>query len=86
MPCVTGRSSFFIPTVDICHGVGAALDVGAEQEGAAVVTNLLYPTKNQVGFSVKEKTKTNISKLNPRSQKCNLINPINITFPLDIQH
>lgn len=57
MPCVTGRSSFFIPAVDICHGVGAALDVGAEQEGTAVVANLLHPTKDQVGFSVKGEDK-----------------------------
>lgn len=37
--------------VDVGHGVGAALDVGAVQEGAAVVADLLRPVQDQVGFS-----------------------------------
>lgn len=43
MPHVTGRSALFTPAVDIRHGVGAALDVRAAQEGSAVVANFLRP-------------------------------------------
>ena len=43
MPRVAGRSALFTPTVDVRHGVGAALDVGAAQEGPAVVADLLHP-------------------------------------------
>lgn len=44
MPHIGGRSCLFTPAVDICHGVGAALDVGAAQEGPAIEANLLHPT------------------------------------------
>lgn len=37
--------------IDVGHGVGAALDVGAVQEGAAVVADLLCSVQYQVGFS-----------------------------------
>lgn len=48
--------------VDIGHGVGAALDVGAVQEGPAVVADLLCSVQYQVGFSTvgpEEKRKIN---------------------------
>lgn len=37
--------------VHVGHGVGAALDVGAVQEGPAVVADLLRSVQDQVGFS-----------------------------------
>lgn len=61
MPRVAGRSSLFAPAVNVRHGVGAALDVGAAQEGPAVVAYLLYPIKYQVGFSVEGGNKENKS-------------------------
>lgn len=67
MPHIGGRSCLFTPAVDICHGVGAALDVGAAQEGPAIEANLLHPTQYEVGFSVKEDkiTKIWLLYLNP---------------------
>lgn len=59
MPRVTGSSPIFTTAVDVRHGVGAALDVGAAQEGPAVVADLLHPVQNQVGFSVRREGKTN---------------------------
>lgn len=42
MPRVT-RPALITPAVDVRHGVGAALDVGAAQERSAVEANLLHP-------------------------------------------
>lgn len=43
VPRIARRSALVTPAVDICHGIGAALDVGAVEERPAVVANLLYP-------------------------------------------
>lgn len=57
VPRVTRGSTLLTPAEDVRHGVGAALDVGAVQEGPAVVANLVYSSKYQVGFSIEGKDK-----------------------------
>lgn len=60
-------------TVDVGHGIGAALDVGAVQEGAAVVADLLCSVQYQVGFSIvgpEEKRKINGRCQPPLLQCC----------------
>lgn len=59
---VARESAFVAAAVDVGHGVGAALDVGAVQEGPAVVADLLHSVQYQVGFSTvapQEKRKIN---------------------------
>lgn len=59
--------------VDVGHGVGAALDVGAVQEGAAVVADLLRSVQYQVGFSTvgaEENRKINAQCQPPVLQRC----------------
>lgn len=62
------RWEAFAAAVDVGHGVGAALDVGAVQERAAVVAELLRSVQYQVGFSTvcpEEKNKSIKSRLRP---------------------
>lgn len=54
MPRVARRSLLFAPAVDVRHGVRAALDVGAAQEGAAVQADLLDSAEDEAGFSVEK--------------------------------
>ena len=64
MPCVSGGSTLFAPAVDICHGVGATLNVGAVQEGPAVVANFLHPVQYQIGFSSGGKDENKVHQMN----------------------
>lgn len=57
VPRVSRRSTLLTPAEDIRHGVGAALDVGAVQEGPAVVADLVYSSEYQIGFSGEGKHK-----------------------------
>ena len=67
MPRVAGRSTLFIAAVDVRHGVSAALDMGAAQEGPAVEAELLHPAEYQVGFSIREDKKENLCYYNIRT-------------------
>lgn len=54
MPRVARRLILFTSTVDVRHGVRAALDVGAAQERATVEADLLDPAEYETCFSVEE--------------------------------
>lgn len=72
LPVARG-SAFVTAAVDVGHGVSAALDVGAVQEGTAVVADLLRSVQYQVGFSTvgsEEKRKTNSQFQPPILQRC----------------
>lgn len=45
MPRVAGRSTLFASAVDISHGVCAALNMGAAEEGPAIQADGLHPSK-----------------------------------------
>lgn len=49
-PRVGGRPQLVALAEDVGHGVGAALDVAAVEERAAVVADLLHPVQDQVGL------------------------------------
>lgn len=51
-PRVGGRPQLVALAEDVGHGVGAALDVAAVEERAAVVADLLHPVQDQVGLSM----------------------------------
>lgn len=53
-PRVGGRPQLVALAEDIGHGVGAALDVAAVEERAAVVADLLHPVQDQVGLPAEE--------------------------------
>lgn len=52
VPRVGGRPQLVALAEDIGHGVGAALDVAAVEERAAIVADLLHPVQDQVGLPV----------------------------------
>lgn len=64
MPCVSSGPTLFAPAVDVRHGVGATLDVGASQEGPAVVANFLHPVQYQIGFSSGGEDENKVHQMN----------------------
>lgn len=62
-PRVGGRPQLVALAEDVGHGVGAALDVAAVEERAAVVADLLHPVQDEVGFPAKREARQCVRKL-----------------------